>query len=106
MKKHKLCYNAASSFYCPILTSVYTVNSINVSLFFSDSDRIDYIYTGETTNNAYFVNSSTYSDESPYSFHTVCFSVPDNIYNTFAFKTFSFAKFSMNISKDGVFSIP
>ncbi|CAL6024533.1 Conserved_hypothetical protein [Hexamita inflata] len=105
VEKHRLCFKAASTFRCTVLSKVYSVNSIKVSLQFSDREPLDFVYTGETVLNTYFTDAGAYPSSRPYSFYTVCFASADNIYNIFAFNNFQQAQITFNLSNNNVFRI-
>ncbi|CAL6041414.1 Conserved_hypothetical protein [Hexamita inflata] len=98
VEKHQLCFKAASTFRCTVLSKVYSVNSIKVSLQFSDREPLDFVYTGETALNTYFTDSGAYPSARPYSFHTVCFTSADNIYNIFAFNNFTTSSLTFKLT--------
>ncbi|CAL6054051.1 Conserved_hypothetical protein [Hexamita inflata] len=103
IEKNKMCFKAASTFRCSLLTK--TINNISVSLTFFDRDTLNFIYSGETIDNTYLINSGTYPDGSKYQYHTVCFSTTENLYNSFAFSTFYQAQIIFNVSLDNIFRI-
>ncbi|CAL6024541.1 Conserved_hypothetical protein [Hexamita inflata] len=98
VEKHRLCFKAASTFRCTVLSKVYSVNSIKVSLQFSDREPLDFVYTGETVLNTYFTDAGAYPSSRPYSFHTVCFASADNIYNIFAFNNFTTSSLTFKLT--------
>ncbi|CAL6041389.1 Conserved_hypothetical protein [Hexamita inflata] len=105
IEKNKMCFKAASTFRCSLLTKIFSINNISVSLTFFDRDTLNFIYSGETIDNTYLINSGTYPDGSKYQYHTVCFSTTENLYNSFAFSTFYQAQIIFNVSLDNVFRI-
>ncbi|CAL6084649.1 Conserved_hypothetical protein [Hexamita inflata] len=105
IEKNKFCFKAASTFRCSLLTKLYSINNISIQLTFFDKEALNFIYSGETVDNSYSVESGIFPDGSKYQYHIVCFQTIENLYNYFTFSTFYQAQITFNVSLNNIFRI-